>query len=98
MINKDGAPSLTKGGKQRYSHHHVLGVDCDRNADTALDFYWRAHDRCHWSNSLVPLKERRRRGFTELPPPMTSAPPFEALAGAWEDALGNSVELIRRGA
>jgi hypothetical protein len=33
IINKDGAPSLTKGGKQRYSHHHVLGVDCDRNAD-----------------------------------------------------------------
>jgi hypothetical protein len=58
MINKDGAPSLTKGDKQRYSHHHVLGVDCDRNADTALNFYWWAHGRCHWSNSPVPLNER----------------------------------------
>jgi hypothetical protein len=28
--------------------------------------------------------------------PMASAPPFAAL-GAWEDVLGNSVELIRRG-
>jgi hypothetical protein len=97
MTNDDGTPSLY-AGKQRYAHHHVLGEDCDRNADISLNFYWRAHDRCHhWSNSLVPLNERRRRGFTELPPPVTSAPPFEDL-GAWEDAFGNSVELIRRGA
>jgi hypothetical protein len=51
--------------------------------------------------TVVPLNERRRGGFTELPPPMTCAPPFEALGealGAWEDALGNSVELMRRGA
>jgi hypothetical protein len=31
------------------------------------------------------------------PPPMTSAPPF-AVLGACEDALGDSVDLIRRGA
>jgi hypothetical protein len=43
------------------------------------------------------VNERRRRGFAVA---HTSngicAPPFEAL-GAREDALGNSVELIRRG-
>jgi hypothetical protein len=91
MTKIDGTPSLTKGGKQRYAHHHVLGVDCDRNAaDINLGFYWRAHGRCKWSNSPVPLDKRRRRGcFTELPPPMASAPPFGAL-GAWEDAPGNS--------
>jgi hypothetical protein len=69
MTNNDGTPSLTKGGKQRYTHHHVLGADCDRNADISLNFYWRAHDRSHWSNSLVPLNERRRGGFTEVLPP-----------------------------
>jgi hypothetical protein len=71
MTKNDGTPSLTKGDdKQRYTHHHVFGVDCDRNADINLNFYWRADDRrCKWSNSLVPLDERRRRGgFTEPPP------------------------------
>jgi hypothetical protein len=41
-------------------------------------------------------RQVRLSHFTEPPTPMTSAPPFEAL-GAWEDALGSSVELIRRG-
>jgi hypothetical protein len=62
MTKNDGTPSLTKGGKQRYTQHHILGADCDRNADISLNFYWRAHDRCHLEQQPRAVERTPPRG------------------------------------